>query len=405
MDQTLQASNSNFHKSYSHQTKRMVLKASKVLSELSKMDDVKKKKPQRNINEIAEIAKKALSQKSSSGNPVNLFRNFDENKNGYVSYDDFHQTLLATNAGLTKKETLLLVNALDKDKNGILDYTELTSTLSTLAKQSSNNNNKNNDKSFDNHHNENSTPSIQLSSFNSIPDSSKQEIFSSSEPTDPIIDGYQRAYEYGLKYAKKYQEEKELYEINEKKYYESLGPNIDIPYTEREFHFTSLKPSRTPLTETSKVSYPLGKGKMPVTMEDKVKDIIFPTNQKILSKKNQQSKSKLIHDDDGSESNSSYSDIFLNSRKSRPENQDTGITESYNGRHITGAGPLSTTIVGLPKGADPGGPVQPYERAYKGNPTNVTNRSSRDFTNAFIVDQVYYINILILILQLLFIKF
>jgi hypothetical protein len=344
----------------------------------------RKPRAPREISEIAKLAQEGLAKKANSGDPRNLFRNFDENRNGYVTYDDFNQAILATNVNLSKTETTLLARALDKDQNGILDYTELTTSLRNvqLKEQKEKNLTKKSSSSSS------LPPPLPLPS----PSSSASLI----SPIDPVEEGYRRAYEYGLRFAKTRQEDQELFERNEQKYYESLGPDIEIPYSERVFHLSSLQPARVDALSTSQQIYYRGCGVVPPTMTDHLHGVLLPSQ----SKKQHKTKKSFTAStsavavsgdgsDDHSDNSSSYSDLYLNSRRNRPENQETGIAKSYNGRHITGAGHIATSVIVEPKGADPGGPVRSYQRAYIGNPTNLSNRSSRDFANAFIVDQVH----------------
>jgi hypothetical protein len=354
---------------YSKHSHKIMYEASRRL----KKDHIApKEKKKREIGEIATLAKNGLMQKGNSNDPVNLFRNFDECRNGYVTYEDFNQALLATNAGLSKNEISLLAQTLDRDHNGILDYTELTSSLTNISKKYS--------LAIPTENSQKNTSSVKEIT---TPPSPPPAPATAAAPADPVDEGYQRAYEYGVKHLKETLETQELLQRNEKKYYESLGPEIEIPYSERIFYHSSLQPSRL---EKSNKSYRKGSGIIPTTMADHLDGVLLPRSKK--SEKPTKTSRGGDGDDESDGASSSYSDLYLRSRVNRPENQDTGIAKSYNGRHITGAGPLSTSVIVDPKGADPGGPVRSYERAYIGNPTNPTNRSSRDFSNAFIVDQV-----------------
>jgi hypothetical protein len=368
--------------SYSKQCRRIIHQASTHVK-----NKAHKPRAPREIGEIAKLAQEALVKKANSGDPRNLFRNFDEGRNGYVTYDDFNQALLATNINLSKTETLLLAHTLDKDQNGILDYTELSSTLNQMTqKYSSTSLSSSNQQHKEKNHTKRSS--------NSPPPLPSSTLASPPPPSDPVAEGYRRAYEYGLRFVKTQQENQTLFERNEQKYYESLGPEIEIPYAERVFHQSSLQPARGGEIMTNQRIYHRGCGVLPPTMTDHLKGVLLPSQagkkQPTHITKRPQTPVVLTGEggDDHSDNSSSYSDIYLNSRKNRPENQGTGIAKSYNGRHITGAGHISTSVIVGPKGDDPGGPVRSYERAYIGNPTNLSNRSSRDFSNAFIVDQV-----------------
>lgn len=345
---------------YSKQSHKIIYEASRRIKKDSIPLQEKKK---REISEIATLAKNGLMKKANSHDPVNLFRNFDECRNGYVTYEDFNQALLATNAGLSKNEISLLAQTLDQDHNGILDYTELTSSLTNLSKKYS--------LSIPTESSPKDVSSLQQT--NTPP--SPPPAVAVAPPVDPVDEGYQRAYEYGLRHLKETQEIQELFRRNEKKYYESLGPEIEIPYSERIFHLSSLQPPRL---DQSNKSYGKGSGNIPITMVDHLDGVILPRSNK--------SEYFGKSSGNGDESDgSSYSDLYLKSQK-----EPINVAKSYNGRHITGAGPLSTSAVVDQKGAASGGPVRSYERAYIGNPTNPTNRSSRDFSNAFIVDQVSF---------------
>jgi hypothetical protein len=368
---------------YSKHSQQIMYQASR---RLKKDPTALKEKKKRDIGEIATLAKNGLMKKGNSNDPVNLFRNFDEGRNGYVTYEDFNQALLATNAGLSKNEISLLAQTLDQDHNGILDYTELTSSLTNISQKYA--------LAIPSKSSDHSASSIDKQTTDptshSAPSSSLSSSAAATAPVDPVDEGYQRAYEYGQRYLKITQENQELWKRNEKKYYESLGPDIEIPFSQRIFHLSSLQPPRVglePTSNTSRPSYHRGSGKIPPTMADHLDGVLLPRPSR-SSSRGRGSGDGPGGDDESESASSSYSDMYLRSRINRPENQETGIAKSYNGRHITGAGPLSTSVIGEPKGADCGGPVRSYERAFIGNPTNPTNRSSRDFSNAFIVDQV-----------------
>ena len=67
--------------------------------------------------------KEALSR--SSSRVVDLFKQWDEDKNGTVDQAEFHKAVRALGFQVDKEVTDAVFNSLDEDKSGLLEYKEL----------------------------------------------------------------------------------------------------------------------------------------------------------------------------------------------------------------------------------------------------------------------------------------
>lgn len=355
------------------QSKKMVWQASKVLQELAKMDDVKKPPKNRELHEIASIAKETLSRESTDrvvGRCDNIFKNYDLSRRGVVTYDDFQQALLAKNAGLTKKETIELAFALDKHKTGVLDYRSLATSLSAIESSSKS-------QSLPLPASPSSNSYLQNYEQTNSPARSQQI----SDFKIPPKDGYQRAYELGLRMAEEEKQRERRAAENETRH-KLRQAHVDIPSGEMVFEHTCKLPPHTTqqidATGPDKCYY-RSSGRRHSWDTDKVRDLLhMDTLPRRSSSRRYISEHRPAWEDE--EETSSYTSAFMKSRGIRPEH-------SCDGRHITGVGPLSTTVVHLVKGDDVGGPVRDHQRMYAANSANIKNHSSRGFLNSFIIDQ------------------
>ena len=377
VDQTMKGHCEVERKVYSNYSKKMVWQASKVLAELAKMDDTRKAPPQRQLRDIASIAKETMTRKSTDrvvGQSGNIFKNYDLSRSGKVTYDDFQQALLAKNAGLTKKEAIELAFALDKDKTGVLEYNTMVERLSDIetapARQSVGGGRGNQATMTE--------TNSYLDSFNRTTTGDEQTQPNTANTYDiPQMDGYQRAFELGLLRAEERRRDEERARANESRF-RQRSANVDIPAKEMVFSRTALLPSRQEQGDMHKTYY-RSCGVRPDWERDRVNDLMhLNIPRKVKSHNHRTAEHRPSWDDDEL---TSYTEAYMKSRGVRPEH-------SNDRRHITGVGPLSTQQVKLPKGDDTGGPVQAYNRMYAANSANMKNQSSRGFLNAFTVDQV-----------------
>jgi Ca2+-binding EF-hand superfamily protein len=107
----------------------------RVLDQLSKIPETKRK-GLRSTPETAHIAKAKLETLVKNGARLDdLYKQYDVNKSGKISYKDFSDTLLAVSAGLTREETHQLAATLDKNRVGSVEYGSILSALNNLQSQ------------------------------------------------------------------------------------------------------------------------------------------------------------------------------------------------------------------------------------------------------------------------------
>lgn len=60
----------------------------------------------------------------------NVFKQFDKDNDGYVSYDDFEKCLKSIKVQANKEEISSIMKLIDKNDNGYLNFTEFSKTFS-----------------------------------------------------------------------------------------------------------------------------------------------------------------------------------------------------------------------------------------------------------------------------------
>ena len=117
---------------FANQSRDMVRQASRVLDKLSSVTSPQrnKAKKSRPTHEVASIMTNHLKEDQGGM----LFKNLDPYQHGHITQDDFIHILSTKNTGLSRAEMKEMAHELDKDRSGLLNYSNMYSTLDTLQK-------------------------------------------------------------------------------------------------------------------------------------------------------------------------------------------------------------------------------------------------------------------------------
>lgn len=158
---------------YAAQAKMMASQAKKVTQQLSNMS---KSTSPRNLCSTSSQARSVLRSSSSD-----IFRNYDINGTGTITYDDFHHAMIARGANLSRRESVSLCMAMDKNKVGLLKYRQLAKSLDDIVSSTA--------------YTPKATPSI-------VPQAPPTQQTTNVEVNTemvPPISGYERAFDFYLK--------------------------------------------------------------------------------------------------------------------------------------------------------------------------------------------------------------
>lgn len=92
----------------------------------------------RDVGIAAGIAKAKLLATTNSVNDLQeMYRKYDTHKRGKIIYDDFVESLLATNSGLSKDEVRTLTKTIDHKRTGHIHYANIINDLERLEREAS----------------------------------------------------------------------------------------------------------------------------------------------------------------------------------------------------------------------------------------------------------------------------
>ena len=112
----------------------MAEQALKVLDQLAKLPGASKKK-HRNVKETSRIAKCKLEGLKESGIDLRKFYSqYDTQRTGKISYEEFNSSLLHVASGIAKEEAQDLASSLDHKKIGSVEYRNILDSLQELEK-------------------------------------------------------------------------------------------------------------------------------------------------------------------------------------------------------------------------------------------------------------------------------
>lgn len=117
-----------------HKIGRMAEQAKRVLQHLSNLPGTQNEYPQpRGIGEVSNIAREKLESFKEKGMPLDkMYSQYDVQRKGTVTYNEFSSSLIAASSGLQKHETDSLAKSLDRNKTGSIEYKSIMSALKQI---------------------------------------------------------------------------------------------------------------------------------------------------------------------------------------------------------------------------------------------------------------------------------
>lgn len=124
----------NTHKGRkSERVEQMAKKALKVIHHMKTIPDLPKDKQMKDVTKSSKLAHEKLKYLENNGvDLIKLYRKYDNNRSGRVSYKDFGDSLVAVSSGLSKNEAHKLACAIDQEKAGSVDYHSILTRLKDL---------------------------------------------------------------------------------------------------------------------------------------------------------------------------------------------------------------------------------------------------------------------------------
>ena len=409
MDQAFKGHCDVESRSFSNQTKELVRRTTEALEKYSTDSCAHRvrTKPSRPIHEVASVITQHLKSDDQGGM---LFKNMDPYQHGHITQDDFMHILSTKNTGLTRNEMKAVAKSLDRDRSGLLTYSNLYSSLEKIqsppkaekaVSMASNTN------SYSQAFEESRRTEKKAQRFDEARSVSSAPVSSSrvpahievAQPYQPY-DGLQQYLSYQSKIESERREVEEKRTLNESKYGDAFDRVTLIEKPSNNF-----APNTSVKVKDNVERYSRGSGNIPYySTPASINDVVF--NRFVVGRDGKKA-NEVFHTEDvigtvaydelgdvlspksGNNDNnnnddaSSYSRAYESLRSNvshhnQTKRDEVSVKGHHNTSHHKSFVPLPTKKV---KGA-----ADPYERNFIGNPNTGRNRNSRAFHNSFIYD-------------------
>ena len=392
MDQAFKGHCEKERNTYSKQSREKIKQAARKLSR----GNVQAKK-ERPAHEVASIVKSHL--KDDQGGM--LFKNLDPYQHGHITEDDFMHILSTKNTGLSRSEMKEVAHQLDCDRSGLLNYSNIHSSLQNLSETKVESETNSYSKAYE-ESKRIDVPTGDASSNGSYSknfEESKLQKSHKTAPADSLKEpstqqlGYDGLQQY-LDFQSKVNSEAEIIaqkkSANESRY----GDAFDR-VTLMEKPSNNFAPKVSVKVHDNVTRYSKGSGNIPqYTAAANINDVVFNHfvagrtgkrdeavfgEDEVIGTLDYEKVGGLLGDENKEESYNepSYTKTF-ESLKSAISDKPSGAKAHHQTSHHKSFVPLPTTKVT--------GGVDPDERMYLGNPNSARNRNSRAFHNSFIFD-------------------